>query len=174
MRRRKNLQREQERKYRKAELIALRSQMNPHFIFNTLNGINAAILQSDKFTASEYLIQFSYMVRQVLNYTRKLETTMADELDFSKQYLELEQKRLKSNLTFNFRNEIPESDADHTIPSLSLQPFLENAIWHGLRTVDYPGHIDLHAFRDSDFIVLEIIDNGIGLEKSKKNSPSLF
>lgn len=173
IRRQKNQQREKERKYREAELIALRSQMNPHFIFNTLNGINAAILQSDKHTASEYLIQFSYMVRQVLNYTKKLETTMADELDFSKQYLELEQKRLKSNLTFHFRNEIQESDADHIIPSLSLQPFLENAIWHGLRTVDYPGHIDLHAFRKGEFIVVEILDNGVGLENSKKNSRKL-
>jgi len=173
LRRQKNQQREEERKFREAELIALRSQMNPHFIFNTLNGINAAILQSDKHTASEYLIQFSYMVRQVLNYTKKLETTMADELDFSKQYLELEQKRLKTNLTFHFRNEIQESDADHIIPSLSLQPFLENAIWHGLRTVDYPGHIDLHAFRKEEFIVVEILDNGVGLEKSKKNSRKL-
>ncbi len=173
MRERKHRQREQERKYKEAELIALRSQMNPHFIFNSLNGINAAILQSDKFSASEYLIQFSHMVRQVLNYTKKLETTLADELDFSKQYLELEQKRLKSNLSYTFRNEIPHSDSDHTIPSLSLQPFLENAIWHGLRTVEYPGHIDLHAFRKGDFIVVDISDNGIGLEKSKQHSRKL-
>lgn len=111
---------------------ALRAQMNPHFIFNCLSSINRFILKNESQAASDYLTKFSRLIRMVLTNSKQDLITLDDELEMLRLYLEMERLRFKYSFDYNisFRNE---TDPENIfIPPLLLQPFAENAIWHGL------------------------------------------
>jgi ligand-binding sensor domain-containing protein len=149
------------------QLSALQSQMNPHFIFNSLNSINNYIIKNDIHAASEYLTKFSRLIRLILDNSKNNEITLAKELETLRLYLLIEAVRFSNK--FNYQIEIDETvDAEHImIPPTTIQPFTENAIWHGIMHLKHPGqlHISLRK-ADEDTLLISIDDNGIGRKKS--------
>jgi LytS/YehU family sensor histidine kinase len=149
------------------EMQALRAQMNPHFIFNSLNSINRFILQNDRAQASEYLTKFSKLVRMILQNSQASLITLESELDSLDLYLNLES--LRFNYHFDYNITIPK-DLDKEVlqvPPLILQPYVENAIWHGLMHKEEKGHLDIDISEEGDHLFLKIKDNGVGRAKAK-------
>ena len=148
------------------EMQALRAQMNPHFIFNCLSSINAFILKNESESASDYLTKFSRLIRMVLANSKKIVIPLEDELEMLRLYLEMERLRFQYsfNYTINFKNEI---DGENIfIPPLLLQPFAENAIWHGLMHKEGNGHLDIELGVEEKILTCTITDNGIGRHKA--------
>jgi sensor histidine kinase YesM len=145
---------------------ALRAQINPHFIFNCLSSINCFILRNDTKQASNYLSKFSRLIRLVLNNSTKTVVTLADEIDILRLYLAMERLRFRYpfETSFHFKNEI---DVDKTfVPPLLLQPFVENAIWHGLMHKEQGGYIHVEFASEEGVLTCVISDNGIGRNKA--------
>jgi hypothetical protein len=148
------------------EMQALRAQMNPHFIFNSLSSINHFILKNESKTASNYLTRFSRLIRMVLMNSQKPLITLQDELEMLRIYLDMERLRFKNSFDYfiSFKNEI---DAENVfVPPLILQPFCENAIWHGLMHKDAHGHLTIDLGMENDIIECVIADDGVGREKA--------
>jgi tetratricopeptide (TPR) repeat protein len=148
------------------EMQALRAQMNPHFIFNCLSSINRFILKNESEAASDYLTKFSRLIRMVLLNSKQTFITLQDELETLRLYLEMERLRFGNAFDYNisFVNEIePESIF---IPPLLLQPFAENAIWHGLMHKQGKGHLDIELSVNGKILTCIITDNGIGRSKA--------
>lgn len=144
------------------EMQALRAQMNPHFIFNCLSSINRFVLKNETEAASDYLTKFSRLIRMVLNSSNKTFITLIDEIDMLKLYMDMERLRFKNSFDYriSFTNSI---DADNVfIPSLLLQPFVENAIWHGLMHKEGHGSIAIDLSVEDRTLTCVITDNGIG------------
>lgn len=149
-----------------AEMKSLRAQMNPHFIFNSLNSINTFILKNETDVASEYLTKFSRLIRAVLNNSKNKLVTLEDELDALRIYLELEQIRFSNKFQFTIIID-QYLDANRVfVPPLLLQPYVENAIWHGLLYKPEQGTIEISAQKQDDYILFTVQDNGIGREKA--------
>jgi tetratricopeptide (TPR) repeat protein len=156
------------------KLEALRSQMNPHFIFNALNSINRYIIRNSKETASEYLIKFSKLVRSILENSKSKTITLEQEIEAVQLYVELE--LLRFDHKFDFRVNIDESINKEAsqIPPLVLQPFIENAIWHGLMKKEERGQITIDIkSKGSNTLFIAIEDNGVGREAANKNKSTL-
>ncbi|MUH37289.1 sensor histidine kinase [Zobellia amurskyensis] len=162
-----------EKKVLTLEQSMLRSQMNPHFLFNSLNSIKLYIINNEQKNAVHYLNKFSKLVRKILEASSMREIPLAEELETVDLYMNIENIRFSNEIDFKIR--IDEDIDTHTvkIPSLILQPFLENAIWHGLSPKKGEKIIDLHISKDKqDFIHIAISDNGVGrvaAEKIKQN-----
>ena len=147
-------------------MSALRSQMNPHFIFNCLNSIKLYTTQNDTAAASAYLTKFSKLIRLVLENSRNERITLSSELAALELYIEMEAMRFKEKLSYSLVvDENVETDYIE-IPPLLLQPYVENAIWHGLMPKEDGGHIDIKVAMKQEESLLEIniTDNGIGRE----------
>jgi tetratricopeptide (TPR) repeat protein len=155
------------------ELKALRAQMNPHFIFNTLASIHGFILSANPTKASEYLLDFSKLMRLILENSKKQYIDLASEVDFLKLYLNLEQIRLNNTFDYeiNFLN-INEPEMI-IIPPMIIHPFIENAVWHGMFDLkNRRGKIDININQiDNSNILVKIKDNGHG-KSSKINKTS--
>ncbi|HNU32005.1 MAG TPA: tetratricopeptide repeat protein [Bacteroidia bacterium] len=148
-------------------LEALRSQMNPHFIFNALNSINRYIIRSDRETASEYLIKFSKLMRLILENSKSSFIPLANELEALKLYVEMELLRFDNKFDFNINIASDVLQEKTQIPPMVLQPFIENAIWHGLMNKKEKGTITVSVESksvDKLFVVIE--DNGVGRQKA--------
>jgi ligand-binding sensor domain-containing protein len=150
------------------EMQALRAQMNPHFIFNSLNSINRFILQNNKAQASEYLTKFSKLVRMILQNSQESLITLESELESLKLYLELEAVRFEHRFDFNFS--VPKNlETDVLkVPPLIIQPYVENAIWHGLMHKEEKGHLSIDIEQNNDDLLLKITDDGIGRKKASQ------
>jgi len=150
----------------KAEMTALRSQMNPHFIFNALNSIQHYILTSKGDEAVKYLSKFAKLIRIILNNSEKHITTINEDVEAIRLYLELEQMRFENK--FEYTITIDDSvDGDYDeIPPMLIQPYLENAILHGINPKEGIGHIFVTIKIVNQFIKITIRDDGIGREKS--------
>jgi hypothetical protein len=144
------------------EMQALRAQMNPHFIFNSLNSINRFILQNNKTQASEYLTKFSKLVRLILQNSQAAMIPLESELESLELYLDLESLRFDHR--FGYKISVPKDlDADVLkVPPLIIQPFAENAIWHGLMHREDKGQLEIEISQDNDLLFFRIADNGIG------------
>lgn len=158
---------EQQVEVSKAELKALRAQMNPHFVFNSLNSIQHYILNSKGDEAVKYLNKFAKLIRIILNNSEKPTVTINEDIEALKLYLELERMRFENK--FDYAIEIDESiDGDYDeIPPMLIQPYLENAILHGINPKEGNGHITILIKVVNQFIKISITDDGIGREKSK-------
>jgi len=155
------------------EMQALRSQMNPHFIFNCLNAINHFILNNETETASDYLTKFSRLIRQVLQNSSKKTIPLADEIDTLRLYIELEQVRFKNRFEFSITVD-GDIDADGIIiPPMLLQPFVENAIWHGLMQKEDNGELTIDITRKGERLLCTITDNGVGRNNANANKNPL-
>ena len=149
------------------EMTALRAQMNPHFIFNCLNSIKLYTLQNDADKASDYLTKFSRLIRLVLENSRSERVSLQNELDALQLYIELEAMRFKHKV--QFRIEVaPDIDQRYLyIPPLLLQPYVENAIWHGLMHKSEGGTVTVAVSQPQDNLLhIEITDDGVGRERA--------
>lgn len=144
------------------EMLALRAQMNPHFIFNCLSSINRFILINNTESASSYLTKFSRLIRMALQHSEKSMITLEKELEMLRHYLDLERLRFKNvfDYSITFINTIDASTI--FVPPLILQPFAENAIWHGLMHKKGTGHLDIALSIEGKILTSIITDNGIG------------
>ena len=149
-------------------LRSLRSQMNPHFIFNALNSVNSFISRSDERTANKYLADFSRLMRAVMENSQHDFVPLSSEINIIKLYLSLEHFRFKDK--YDYRLEIDESfDVDeYEIPPMLIQPYIENAIWHGLRYKATMGMLSVAFVIENDKLIVVIEDNGIGRKKSQE------
>ncbi len=152
------------------EMDVLRAQMNPHFIFNSLNSINRFILQNNKPLASEYLTKFSRLVRLILQNSQVPLISLESELESLNLYLELE--ALRFNYHFAYRITFPkELDIEELkVPPLIIQPFAENAIWHGLMQKEEKGQLDIEVNQENDHLLFKISDDGIGRKAAAANA----
>lgn len=150
-----------------ARLAALQAQMNPHFVFNALNSIKRMILDGDNEKASRYLSKFALMIRMTLNHSKDTFVTLDENIEYIKTYLEMEQLRFDDS--FNYKMHIAENiDTSETpIPSLMIQPLVENAIWHGLLPSDGEKKILIKFTQNENRITCVIEDNGIGIRQSE-------
>lgn len=152
------------------ESKALQAQMNPHFLFNSLNSIRLFVLKNEVDSAANYIAKFSKLLRMILNYSRQDMITVYDEIQSMKLYMDFE--RLRFDNGFDFDIEINGQDVlDCRIPPLIVQPFIENAIWHGLMPrMDSKGYIHVSFKLDEKALRVTVEDNGIGREKARENS----
>ncbi len=148
------------------EMQVLRAQMNPHFIFNSLNSINRFILQNNRTQASEDLTKFSRLVRLILQNSQAPLITLESELEALQLYLELEAVRF--NHHFHFAISIGEGlDVSAVkVPPLIIQPYAENAIWHGLMHKEEKGDLQIELFEEENWLCCKITDDGIGRKKA--------
>jgi tetratricopeptide (TPR) repeat protein len=148
-------------------LKSLRSQMNPHFIFNALNSVNSFIAQSDERAANKYLTDFSNLMRSVLENSEKDFIPLAKEIELISLYLKLEHARFVEKFDYTFEVDEKVNIDAFNIPPMLLQPYIENAVWHGLRYKKEKGLLAVNLQqKDSDILIITITDNGIGRKKS--------
>ena len=150
------------KKIAEVEMKALRAQMNPHFTFNALNSIQHLIMQQDMDAAQKYLAQFSKLLRNVLENSRLSNIRLDAELNSIRIYLSLEQLRFGNNFEFELHVDESIEPAEIMIPSMLIQPFLENAIWHGLILKEGCRKVSLRIHMEEDYLICMIEDNGIG------------
>ena len=148
----------------------LRSQMNPHFIFNSLNSIKLYIINNEKENAVYYLNKFSKLIRKILIASTEKEMSLEDELDTMQLYMNIENIRFSNEIDFSINVNKDINTASIKVPSMILQPFLENALWHGLSSSKEKNKkIDLNVSKiTDDFVSISITDNGIGRKASEK------
>lgn len=153
-----------EKKLSELELRALRAQMNPHFIFNCMNSINTMILHGEGDEASRYLNKFSRLLRATLENSQNTTIQLKDELIMLEAYIQLESIRFQGKISYEIKVD-PSIDTENIeIPSLVLQPFIENAIWHGLMHKSTPGIVQISIIEKEDVLVCSVEDNGVGRE----------
>lgn len=152
------------------ELKALRLQMNPHFIFNSLNSISDYIQKNDLQSADYFLSKFAKLMRGILENSEEKEIPIADELKMLELYMTLEASRLNDKFSFEI-NVDQDIDTENTfIPPLILQPFVENSIWHGLSKKEGKGKIIIHITKDNSMLNCIVEDNGLGRNNNEGTS----
>jgi tetratricopeptide (TPR) repeat protein len=150
-----------------AETRALRAQMNPHFIFNCLNSINSFVIDQEHELASEYLIKFSKLIRLILDNSRSEMISLDKELETLKLYVLLESARFDNKFLCEFHVASDVQTDSVLIPPMLLQPFVENAIWHGLMHKEGEGTISIDIRKENEeFLNISIMDDGIGRERA--------
>lgn len=148
------------------ELRALRSQMNPHFIFNALNSIKSFTLNSDAEQANFYLTKFSKLIRQVLENSRSERISLKNELEMLTLYLDMEKLRVGDKFDYQIKVEDEVETEFVEIPPMLIQPYVENAIWHGLMHKEEKGKISININQQGNSLIIKIEDNGIGRQKA--------
>lgn len=155
---------------KKIALQSLRREMNPHFIFNSLNSINQFISTNNELEANQYLTKFSTLMRRVMENSKDDFVLFSKEIELLQNYLELEKSRFPDKFDFTIKiDDTIFSDEHLYIPGMLIQPHLENAIWHGLRYMDEKGLLQLSFVKQNNSIKITIEDNGIGMEESRKH-----
>jgi len=144
-----------------AQLDTLRAQLHPHFLFNTLNAISVLVRKQDTAGSIRMLTGVSELLRMALHTTDRQQVPLHEDLDFLERYLDIEQTRFQDRLQVVRR--IDPTTLGALVPSLILQPLVENAIKHGLATRSGAGRVELRASREGDLLVLEVLDDGPGL-----------
>ena len=149
-------------------LKSLRSQMNPHFIFNALNSVNSFISANDVREANKYLSDFSRLMRIVMENSQKEFIPLEEELEVLKLYLKLEHYRFQDQFSYDLQLDESLGEQDWKIPPMLAQPYIENAIWHGLRYKEEPGHLLVKLTISTGELTILIRDDGIGRERSRQ------
>lgn len=155
-------------KNKKIALQSLRREMNPHFIFNSLNSVNHFIATNNELAANQYLTKFSKLMRGVMENSTEDFIPFQQELDLLQNYLALEKTRFADKFDYEINVDESLNMQNLQIPGMLIQPFLENAIWHGLRYRTEKGFLKLHFEKSESYLKILIEDNGIGIEESKK------
>jgi ligand-binding sensor domain-containing protein len=158
-----------EKKIAVMEMNTLRAQMNPHFIFNSLNSINTFILKNDQENATDYLSKFSQLVRLILDNSRTEWVSLENELKALKLYIELEALRFDNAFTYSIRIGQDVLSSQALVPPLIIQPYVENAIWHGLLHRKSPGgKIAIDIWKENNKLMMQVTDNGVGRAEAAK------
>ncbi|AEE48950.1 sensor histidine kinase [Haliscomenobacter hydrossis] len=149
-----------------SELKALRAQMNPHFIFNCLNSIKSFTLNKDSASASLYLTKFSRLIRQVLENSSSEKITLSNELSTLQLYLEMEKLRVGDKFDYEILLD-PDVEAEFIeVPPMLIQPYAENAIWHGILHKTEKGKVSIVIQQTDDTLVIRVVDDGVGRKKA--------
>ncbi|MFN2391712.1 MAG: sensor histidine kinase, partial [Pyrinomonadaceae bacterium] len=156
-----------ETKLAQAQLDALKMQIHPHFLFNTLNSISV-LIREDAIAANRMLVRLSELLRAALKSGNSPEISLKDELEFLRGYLEIEQTRFQDRLQVDF--DIDKETLAAKVPNLILQPLVENAIKHGIAPLATAGKITIETRRQNGFVELSVSDNGAGLSDPAKES----
>jgi tetratricopeptide (TPR) repeat protein len=159
---------ENERRITDLEMLALRSQMNPHFIFNCLNSINRFVLRNDTEAASGYLTKFSKLMRMVLENSKQTLIPLEEEVKCLELYIQMEQFRCKNSFRYYIKYHDGVNISEAMIPPLLLQPFVENAIWHGVNPKDSDGEVGIEFLQREEALYCIVKDNGIGRKKASE------
>jgi hypothetical protein len=154
-------------KNKKIALQSLRREMNPHFVFNSLNSLNQFIAQHNELEANKYLSAYSHLMRGIMEHSNKDFVALSDELDMLKQYLALERLRFPDKLDYEIQIAEDIDPDQEQIPNMMIQPHLENAVWHGLRYREDKGLLLLRIDKREGRLLIGIDDNGIGLTRSE-------
>lgn len=147
-------------------LKSLRSQMNPHFIFNALNSVNHFIAQQDERTANRFLSDFSLLMRLVLENSQEDFITLQKEQEILALYMKLEHYRFRDKFDYEISVDANINPETFLLPPMLIQPYLENAVWHGLRYRESKGVLTLTMRLEGDQILVRVTDNGIGRQRS--------
>lgn len=168
VRNQEQLRAEFERKLADVEMNALRAQMNPHFLFNCLNSIDYYIIKNQTEKASDYLNRFSRLIRLILQNSRSNCVNLRDELEALKLYIEMESLRFDKQFEYrvSVARDLPLDDIE--IPPMLLQPYVENAIWHGLMQKQGRGRLEISLTQENGGLHCLVEDNGIGREAARK------
>ncbi len=149
-------------------LRSLRSQMNPHFIFNALNSVNSFISMNDERSANKFLSEFSSLMRSVMENSEHDFIPLSKELEILELYIGLEHYRFKDKFQYEITVDPDVSSDDLVIPPMLIQPFIENSIWHGLRYKESEGLLHLNISIQNKNLLVTIQDNGIGIKRSQE------
>ncbi len=150
------------------ETKMLRSQMNPHFIFNSLNSIQKYIWENKEEDAAEYLARFAKLMRAILENSSKETILLKEEIEVMKLYVDLEHRRSNGGFDYAIKTDANLFEKNVLIPPLIMQPFIENAIWHGLNRKNAKGHLSIHVFEKNKNLVCIIDDDGVGRHQKKE------
>lgn len=170
-------QKELELKFAKTEMEmrALRAQVNPHFIFNCLNSIRHYIHKSDNEQAERYLVKFSRLIRQVLEYSFDSFISLKDDLHILELYIDLERMRMENSFVYEFHLDRDISTEHLFVPPMLLQPIVENSIWHGLSNRKGADRkLDISFERAGNYLLCEVIDNGAKNANSQNHQNKSF
>lgn len=167
IRKEESLQAEFEKQIANVEMSALRAQMNPHFIFNCLNSIDRYIIKNDTKKASEYLNNFGRLIRLILQNSRSNYVNLKDELEALELYMKLEQMRFRNSFDYEIHVQHDINPENYEIPPMLIQPYVENAIWHGLNHKKEKGKVMVSICIHNDIVICTVEDNGIGRAASK-------
>jgi len=152
---------------KKIELQSLRREMNPHFIFNSLNSVNQFIAENNELEANSYLTKFSKLMRGVMENSKDDFINFQEELDLLKNYLALEKSRFADKFDYEINVDENLLNSGLQLPGMLIQPYLENSIWHGLRYLKTKGFLKLSFRKEAQKLIITIEDNGIGIAQSK-------
>ena len=161
-----------EKQLAESETAVLRLQMNPHFIFNSLNSIRSYIFNKDIQSADTYLEQFAILIRGILDSSEKSFSTLFEEKELIEHYVNAEKMRFERVFEFDFFIDSSLDPDEILIPTLIIQPFVENAIWHGLFPKKEKGKIQVNVVESEGGLVISIQDNGVGREYHRKKPRS--
>lgn len=149
------------------EKTALTAQINPHFIFNGLNSVQSFIMNNDKKAAIDFISKYGKIMRLSLNASHEHCISIAEEIDFLVAYLQLEKFRKDGNTSYEIENNITDPPNKVLIPPMLIQPFVENALWHGLKNIPHEGHIKISFRKIKEMVIVEVSDNGNGIDHKK-------
>ena len=158
---------EREKRFTQLQLKTLKNQMDPHFTFNAITSLGTLIYMGDKETAYDYLVRFSNLIRTTVESSDKVARSLKEELEFTKNYLELQKFRFKEKLEYKINIE-EGVDPETKVPRMVIQSHVENALKHGLMHAEHKGLLQINGSHTADTLILEIIDNGIGREKARE------
>lgn len=151
------------------EAKALRAQMNPHFIFNCMNSIKALIQKNEQEKSILYLTTFSKLIRTIFQNSDKREISLFDEIETCRLYAQLESMRFSNKFSYAFDIDATLDLKSVMVPALIVQPYIENAIWHGIMPKEEGGSVTVTVSKTDGSICCTIDDDGIGREMSKQN-----
>jgi LytS/YehU family sensor histidine kinase len=151
------------------EQLSRKAQMNPHFIFNSLNSIQQYVMDADVAGANKFISGFSRLIRQTLDFSSKPEISLEEELDYLTNYLEIEKTRLEDAFSWKVNIDKNVDPTFYYIPPMILQPFVENSVRHGLRfRRDKAGIVTISVKLENDYLVCILEDNGIGRKAAQQ------
>lgn len=164
--RQRQLALEAENKMAQLQLLTIKNQMDPHFVYNAINSIASAVLKEDKEVAYKFFVKLSNLIRGIMSTGDKLLRTLKEEVDFARDYLDFQKFRHKERFEYTI-NISPEVDLFRTVPKMTIQTFTENALKHGLLHLDSGGKLSISIISKNENLEIIIEDNGIGREKAK-------
>ncbi len=168
-------------KYKQEQFIleqkVLRSQMNPHFIFNVLGSIQGSLIENQPIISATYLSKFAQLIRQNFDYVQKKQISLKEELEMVQNYIDTQKFRYKDKFDYEISVDEQLLQESVFIPPMILQPFVENAIEHGFKNISYKGKLKITVTKKDDKVCFEIIDNGLGYqpkEDHKEHALDIF
>jgi tetratricopeptide (TPR) repeat protein len=164
----KRKQAELQQQAAESKMQTLRTQMNPHFIFNSLNSINRFILENNKPDSSRYLTKFSRLIRMILQNSQNSFISLKSEIESLELYLDMEVMRFDHHFTYKILVSPELNTSRLKLPPLIIQPFVENAVWHGLMHKEEKGELEIEVSQEANALLIRITDNGIGREQANR------